>query len=91
MKSSTGARNPTLAITNIIKIRKWDVDIKAKYVTASLVTVPRIFEVFVPWCVDTMSCVCIRTNTRTKTSMGTDGWFNLRNGEVGKNAHRRRE
>ena len=41
-----------------------------------------MFDAFIPWRFDAMSCVCI--NTKTKPSIGTDRWFNSRNGEIGK-------
>jgi len=84
LNSSTGEKNPTLATTNIITINKWAVDIMAKYIFVSLATVPRMFDVFIPWYVDAKSCVRTRTNARTTTSMGTDRWLNSRNGGSGK-------
>ena len=85
INSSTGEKNPTLATANIITIKKWAVDIRAKYIFVSLATVLRMFDVFIPWYVDAKSCVCTRTSTRTATSKGTDRWLNSRNGEIREN------
>jgi len=78
---NTGAKNPTLATANMIKIKRLDIDIAAKYIPASLVTVSRMFDAFTPWRL-AMSRVCTRTDTRTTMSEGTDMWFNLRNGKM---------
>jgi len=84
LNSSAGEKNPTLATANIITIKKWAVDITAKYIFVSLATVLRMFDVFIPWYVDVKSCVCMRTNTKTATSKGTDRWLNSRNGKIRK-------
>jgi len=62
----------------------WNVDIKAKYIAASLVIVLSIFETSVPWCIDAMGFVCTRTDAKTKTSKETGRWFSSRNGEIRK-------
>jgi len=59
------------------------VDITTKYVPASLVTVSRMLDEFIPWRLG-MNCVCTRTDTRTTMSEGTDRRFDLRSGEIRK-------
>ena len=59
-------------------------DITAKYIPASLVTVSRIFDLLIPWRLNAMNCVCMRTNARTRTSKGTDRGLSSRNGEIRK-------
>ena len=56
----------------------------AKYITASLVTVLRILGTFTPGCTDLTSPTCITTDTKTKTSEGTNKWFNLRDARIRK-------
>ena len=48
----------------------------AKYISASLVTVTRIFGLPIPLCVDLISCACTTTSTKTATSEGTVGRVN---------------
>jgi len=84
LNSSTGEKNPTLVIANIITINKWDVDITAKYIFVSLATVSIMLDVFIPWYIDEKSCVCTRTNTKTVTSAVTVRWLNSRNRETRK-------
>jgi len=81
---STSTKNPTLATANIIIIKKWTVDITTKYISASLVTVARILDPFIPLCGGAMSFVCTRTDMKTTTSTGTDGGFNSGNGRIRK-------
>jgi len=68
LNSSTGEKNPTLAAANITMLKKWDVVIMAKYISASLVTVSRITGLFIPRCFGAMSRVCTRTNVKTMRS-----------------------
>lgn len=84
MSSGTDTKSPTVASTYITMIKMWNVDITAKYIPASLMTVLRIFEKFIPWCLDAMCFVSTRTNAKTKRSRETDKWFNSRNGEIRK-------
>jgi len=58
-------------------------DITAKYISASLVTVSRMFDPFIPWRL-AVNRVCTRTDTKTTTSEGADRWFNSRSGEMRK-------
>jgi len=84
LNSSTGANDPTLATAYMIKIKRWDVDITTKYISASLETVSRILDALTPRCVDLMSRVCANINTKTIRSKETDGRFDSRNGEIRK-------
>ena len=84
LDSSTGAKNPTLAAANITTLKRWDVVIMAKYISAYLVTVLRIFGLFISWCFDAMSRACTRTNTKIIRSYGADRWINSRNGDIKK-------
>lgn len=52
--------------------------ITTKYISASLLTVLRILDLFMR-CLDLMTWVFTRMITKTVTSMGMAGWINGRN------------
>ena len=83
---STGPKNPTVAVEYMITAHTWDEDMTAKYITASLVTVLRILGTFTftPGCTDLTSPTCTTTDTKTKTSKGTNEWFNSRDARIRK-------
>ena len=76
------AKNLTLSIEYMTTTTVWDEDITTKYITASLLTVPRILDRFTPGCIDLMCCTCTMTNAKTATSKGMDGRFKSGNGGV---------
>jgi hypothetical protein len=53
-----------------------------KYITASLVIVLSILDMFIPRFLDLMSCDCTTARTKTTRSTGTDRAPNRRNGAV---------
>jgi len=48
----------------------------AKYISASLVTLVRTPETFIPRFLDLMICTCTMTSTKTPISTGTDRRLN---------------
>lgn len=77
---SARMKKPTLAKAYITTTTKWDEDMTAKYIPASLLTVSRMLGT--PGCVNLMSRVCTMTSTKTAISKGM--WFNSKTGELRK-------
>ena len=73
LTSSTSAKDLTLATANIINTKRWAVDITTKYTSASLVTLSRMLDLFIPLRVEMAGFVCTMIDTKTTMSIGRKG------------------
>jgi hypothetical protein len=69
--SYTCTKNLTLAAANTTTIKKWDVVMTPKYISASLLNVLRRFGLPIPRYLDFMRRVWTTTRTKTTISSGT--------------------